>query len=165
MPPKYLPFLILGGVLLAAAPFVLRRLSRALADARLRRAYQPRPLFSAHEKQAYRQLRQLTDRLGLLLFVKVRLVDLVEPREGQLRYQTYLYQVLSKHVDFVVCTADLNARLVLELDDFTHDRPDWQARDHFVDTVLRGCGYEVVHTRTIDAQELAPILRRLRAAT
>ena len=64
-------------------------------------------------------------------------------------------------MDFVVCNAKSEPKLVIELDDFTHDTPSRMARDEFVDTVLESCGYGVVHTRNIDRDELYPVLRRL----
>ena len=100
--------------------------------------------------------------VGLVLFVKVRLLDLAEPRPHHRKYQLYLNKVSAKHVDFVVCSAKSEPRLIIELDDFTHDTPSRQARDEFVDTVLESCGYGVVHTRNVDRDELYPVLRRLR---
>ena len=113
-------------------------------------------------KAAYKALREMTDELGLVLFVKVRLLDLAEPRPHHRKYQLYLNKVSAKHVDFVVCSAKSEPRLIIELDDFTHDTPSRQARDEFVDTVLESCGYGVVHTRNVDRDELYPVLRRLR---
>ena len=104
----------------------------------------------------------MTDELGLVLFVKVRLLDLAEPKPRHRKYQLYLNKVSAKHVDFVVCNAKSEPKLVIELDDFTHDTPSRMARDEFVDTVLESCGYGVVHTRNIDRDELYPVLRRLR---
>ena len=93
---------------------------------------------------------------------RARLLDLAEPRPHHRKYQLYLNKVSAKHVDFVVCSAKSEPRLVIELDDFTHDTPSRQARDEFVDTVLESCGYGVVHTRNVDRDELYPVLRRLR---
>ena len=151
-----------AAVLLVLLSLAWSRLSAWLAVRELRHAYQARPLFSAHERAAYRTLKAMTDELGLVLFVKVRLLDLAEPRPHHRKYQLYLNKVSAKHVDFVVCSAKSEPRLIIELDDFTHDTPSRQARDEFVDTVLESCGYGVVHTRNVDRDELYPVLRRLR---
>ena len=124
-----------GAVALVLLSLAWSRLSAWLAARELRHAYQARPLFSAHERAAYRTLNR--------------------------KYQLYLNKVSAKHVDFVVCSAKSEPRLVIELDDFTHDTPSRQARDEFVDTVLESCGYGVVHTRNVDRDELYPVLRRL----
>ena len=139
-----------GAVALVLLGLAWSRLRAWLTARELRHAYQPRPLFSAHERAAYKVLREMTDELGLVLFVKVRLLDLAEPRPHHRKYQLYLNKVSAKHVDFVVCSAKSEPRLVIELDDFTHDTPSRQARDEFVDTVLESCGYGVVHTRNVD---------------
>ena len=130
-----------AAVLLVLISLAWSRLSAWLAARELRHAYQARPLFSAHERAAYRTLKTMTDELGLVLFVKVRLLDLAEPRPHHRKYQLYLNKVSAKHVDFVVCSAK---------------------SDEFVDTVLESCGYGVVHTRNVDRDELYPVLRRLR---
>ena len=147
-----------AAVLLVLLSLAWSRLSAWLAARELRHAYQARPLFSAHERAAYRTLKAMTDELGLVLFVKVRLLDLAEPRPHHRKYQLYLNKVSAKHVDFVVCSAKSEPRLIIELDDFTHDTPSRQARDEFVES----CGYGVVHTRNVDRDELYPVLRRLR---
>ncbi len=151
-----------GAVVLVLLGLAWSRLRAWLTARELRHAYQPRPLFSAHERAAYKALREMTDELGLVLFVKVRLLDLAEPKPRHRKYQLYLNKVSAKHVDFVVCNAKSEPKLVIELDDFTHDTPSRMARDEFVDTVLESCGYGVVHTRNIDRDELYPVLRRLR---
>ena len=151
-----------GAVALVLLGLAWSRLRAWLTAHELRHAYQPRPLFSAHERAAYKALREMTDELGLVLFVKVRLLDLAEPKPRHRKYQLYLNKVSAKHVDFVVCNAKSEPKLVIELDDFTHDTPSRMARDEFVDTVLESCGYGVVHTRNIDRDELYPVLRRLR---
>lgn len=112
-----------AAVLLVLLSLAWSRLSAWLAARELRHAYQARPLFSAHERAAYRTLKAMTDELGLVLFVKVRLLDLAEPRPHHRKYQLYLNKVSAKHVDFVVCSAKSEPRLIIELDDFTHDTP------------------------------------------
>lgn len=63
-------------------------------------------------------------------------------------------KVQSKHVDFVICTRDMRIKAVLELDDSSHDQPGRRARDQFVDEVLNGVGYKVIHTRSITEHTL-----------
>ena len=94
-----------GAVALVLLGLAWSRLRAWLTARELRHAYQPRPLFSAHERAAYKALREMTDELGLVLFVKVRLLDLAEPKPRHRKYQLYLNKVSAKHVDFVVCNA------------------------------------------------------------
>lgn len=64
------------------------------------------------------------------------------------------YKIQSKHVDFVLCNTELKAQHVIELDDATHDRPDRIERDRFVDSALEMAGYNVLHTREINENEI-----------
>lgn len=112
-------------------------------------AYQKKWLFSYNEKDAYRKLKPIAAELGLTVFAKVRLLDLLEPKKGIEKYKTYFYKVQAKHVDFVLCDEKLVARYVIELDDSSHDTDERQQRDRFVDEVLTDVGYKIIHTREI----------------
>ena len=117
-------------------------------------AYQKRWLFSYHEKDAYFKLAELCQKYGLYLTAKVRLLDLVEPVKGNPKYKSYFWKIQAKHVDFVLCDKKLVARCIIELDDSSHDAPDRQERDKFVDEVLNSAGYQVIHVRNIDSAAL-----------
>lgn len=122
-------------------------------------AYQRRWLFSNNEKVFYSKLKQFADENGLLLFAKVRLLDLIEPRQNQKYYKTYFYKIQAKHVDFVLCTPNLVAKYIIELDDASHEASDRKGRDSFVDTVLTSCGYKVLHTRAFDFASLNNLIQ------
>lgn len=123
-------------------------------------AYRKRWLFSYREKDAYWAIRELCDRYGLFLMAKVRLLDLLEPVKGDPRYRSYFWKVQAKHVDFVLCDQKLVARLVVEVDDASHDQAERQERDRFVDAVLESVGYSVLHLRSLEMQ---PLEERVRA--
>lgn len=116
--------------------------------------YQKKWLLTYHEKAAYEQLKVITDKHQLTLFAKVRLFDLVEPRKGNPKYKTYMYKIQAKHVDFVICDQALVARYIIELDDNSHNTPERQKRDAFVDAVLTATGYKVLHVRYINPAEI-----------
>lgn len=120
--------------------------------------YTSRWMFSYHEKDIYRKLCQIAQKYELTVFAKVRLLDLVEPVKGSSHYKAALYRVQSKHVDFVFTDKSLVARYVIELDDRSHDTPDRIKRDLFVDTVLKSCGYKVLHIRSIDVKSIEEFL-------
>lgn len=122
-------------------------------------SYQPKFLLSENEKSAYRKIKPITDELGLSLFTKVRLFDLVEPIQGASNYKGAMWKIQAKHVDFVICNRYLDPKLIIELDDSSHQRPDRHARDDFVDTVVRNCGYPILHANYINQAQLREILR------
>ena len=103
-------------------------------------------------------LKPIAEELGYTVFAKVRLLDLLEPRQGQQKYKTYFYKIQAKHVDFVLCDRNLDAVWIIELDDSSHDRPDRQERDQFVDDVVTSVGYNILHVRQI-TPDIRDILR------
>jgi very-short-patch-repair endonuclease len=115
-------------------------------------------MFTQHEKGAYFALKNLVEPMGYIVFAKVRLWDLVEPRNANdLKSRG---KIQAKHCDFVLVDKKLVARAVVELDDSTHDKPDRQMRDQFVDGVLTSCGYKVFHTRNIKDREFQEELKK-----
>lgn len=51
-------------------------------------------------------------------------------------------------MDFMLCeTATMKPRLVIELDDRSHQKKDRQARDELVDGALEGAGLPILHVR------------------
>ena len=113
-------------------------------------SYQAQPIFTRNEWQNYKTLREITAEKGYIICPKVRLLDIVKPRNGAKKYKTLLYKIQSKHVDFVVCDQNMNIIVIIELDDSTHDTQKRKARDEFVDTILRSVGYKIIHTRYIN---------------
>lgn len=85
---------------------------------------------------------------NLVVFAQVRLASLVEVQQWARRDKTNWYKIQAKCVDFVLCEARTYApRLVVELDDRSHDRPDRRERDAFVDSVLASAGLPILHVR------------------
>ena len=115
------------------------------------------PLLTDREQKQYQKLKILADEKKVLICPKVRLLDLVTPRPGLKNYQTLLRKVMSKHVDFVICSQDMQVLGIIELDDTTHLRKDRIERDEFVDSVLTGSGYKIIHTWEITSDILDTI--------
>lgn len=104
-------------------------------------------LLTISEGDFYAALRQALPP-GHLLFAQVRLAGLVRVQPWAQRDKTHWYKIQAKCVDFVVCDErTFAARLVVELDDASHEREDRQARDAFVDEVLAGVGLPILHVR------------------
>lgn len=122
------------------------------------KAYHRVSLLTAREQKEYQKLKMYADQKKLLICPKVRLLDLVTPRPGSKNYQTLLHKVMSKHVDFVICSQDMQVLGIIELDDTTHNHKDRIERDAFVDTVLRGSGYKIIHTWEITVETLDRII-------
>lgn len=97
-------------------------------------------LLSPAERDFYDALRQAV-RDRYLIFAKVRLLDLLWLPDKMENRLHYIGRVASKHVDFVLCHPQTVApALVIELGDASHQLPERQERDIFLNEVLRVAG-------------------------
>ncbi len=141
---------LMFGVFILA--ILIRYLSRSMSTAQDSRGgnfpYKKQDsLFSAAEREFMAVLEQA---LGpqCRVFGKVRLADIIQVASGVSGpiYQKAFNQIRSKHVDFVVCDpATMTIQFVAELDDSSHQRPDRQRRDAFLDQALEAAGVLIYH--------------------
>jgi len=111
--------------------------------------YQKRTyLLTVNENSLYIKLRNIADELKLEIFAKVRLADIIEPKRGSQNWKASFTKIRSKHVDFLLCEKlGIKSVLVIELDDYSHSRPDRKARDEFVDQALGQAGIPILHVK------------------
>lgn len=115
-------------------------------------------LLSPAERDFYEALRQAVEP-GYLIFVKVRLLDLLWLPQNLSNRQTHMNRVQAKHVDFVLCHPQTVApALVIELDDASHRLPERQERDVFLNEVLRVAGIPLLRV-PVRKSFSAPVLR------
>lgn len=117
-------------------------------------SYQPQYLMTINEKSQYRKLRQWANQHNLIVFCKVRLLDLITPRKNQENYKGALWKIQAKHVDFVICDQDIRVKCIVEISDGSHSRQDRADRDNFVSEVLQACGYKVLMTYNVTDDQL-----------
>ena len=115
--------------------------------------YEAHSLLTDHEMNFYRALKPIADNLGLSIISKVRMADLVKPTanyyQERSEYMSYFGRIKSKHVDFVLCDPDtLKVRLLIELDDKSHETNQMMDRDEFVENVYRDTGYKLLRAYT-----------------
>lgn len=103
---------------------------------------------------------------GWYIFPQVRLSGLLEIQlPGRSRaWWAHFNRISAKSVDFVLCDgAAISPQLIVELDDSSHNRPDRQRRDAFVDAALASAGLPILHVlwqRRYDAARLAADIRQ-----
>lgn len=117
-------------------------------------SYVKTPLLTKREWSEYQILKIAADRKGLLVCPKVRLLDLVVPKQDARNSKGLMARVMSKHVDFVICDQNMEVVCIIELDDTTHLQKERIKRDQFVDAVLTGAGYKIIHTWSITSDIL-----------
>jgi len=105
----------------------------------------------------------LKDTIGASLVVcpKVRLADIFFVAKPNVN-RTYFSRIAQKHLDFLVCDAKtMRPVLGIELDDASHQRPDRQERDAFVDAVFRTAGLPLLRWPTQSGYNPADLARKL----
>ncbi len=122
-------------------------------------------LLTQGERAFYDVLCRALEADGHRVFCKVRLGDLLWMPKGTDKRQSHWNRIQSKHVDFVVCSAEaLRPLVVIELDDRSHERGDRQERDAFVDRALAAAGLPVMHVAArarYDAAQIAVEIGRM----
>ncbi len=101
-------------------------------------------LLSPAERDFCKTLRQAAGD-HYLIFAKVRLLDILWLPQNLSNRQLHMNRMQAKHVDFVLCHPQTVApALVIELNDASHQVPERQERDIFVNEVLRVAGVPLV---------------------
>jgi hypothetical protein len=113
--------------------------------------YQAQPaLFTPAERFFLSILLQALDSRAVMVFGKVRLADVImpNPKLAPGERQAAFNRICAKHVDFVLChRTNLSIIGIIELDDLSHQRPDRQARDKFVDSALAAAKIPILHVK------------------
>ncbi len=96
------------------------------------------------------------------LFAMVRIADILQVQEGVAKRRMWLNKILAKHIDFVLCDpGTLQPKLAIELDDRSHERPDRQERDEFVDRAFESAGLRLLRipvAKNYDPKQLRELL-------
>jgi hypothetical protein len=102
-------------------------------------------LLTPMEMRFYRLLTKAVGR-ELLIFVKVRIGDLMDAHPGmdRIKRRTAFNKIACKHIDFVICDKELKILLGIELDDKSHEREDRKVRDKFVNAAFKSAGINLL---------------------
>lgn len=76
--------------------------------------------------------------------------------------QAYRAKIVQKHLDFVLChPKTMHPLVAIELDDASHNRPDRQARDEFVNEACHVAGLPLVHVPVRHAYQTRDLAEQL----
>jgi very-short-patch-repair endonuclease len=99
--------------------------------------------FSVAELKFFEILKEVI-RDNYYIFPKVRICDIVNS-ENKNKYSQF-NKIKSKHVDFLVCTKDpIVSKMIIELDDSSHNSKSRIERDTFIDEVFANSRIPIVH--------------------
>jgi hypothetical protein len=96
---------------------------------------------------------------------KVRLADILRVKNdsNKQNWQKAFNKIQSKHVDFVaIDPVTLEVRIVIELDDSTHNNMNRRQRDSFVDKALNSAGIPIMHFKAQESYNKKILLDSLR---
>ncbi len=156
--------LVVYALIAAVGLVILVLLARWLGGAE-KLPYQGRSaLLSASEREFFRALVKAVNGRWLI-FAKVRIADVLMVPRGTPKWLSWHSRIAQKHADFVLCDlVTTRPLIIIELDDPTHDRPDRQARDQFVDQAYRHAGVPILHAKTARAYSVSSLAQQLTAA-
>ena len=108
--------------------------------------------FSAAERSFYEVLLRVLPEHTV--FAKVRLADVIRVPKGTDSWRAHQNRIDRKHLDFVICDANLAPIAAVELDDSSHDSDERKERDDFVDSALAAAGVPIIHVRAARGYQL-----------
>lgn len=144
--------------LVVLAYLILQALSR-----KPRMPYESRgKLLTRSERQFFTALRHAV-KDQWTVFAMVRVADLIHVKKGTPKHLSWHNRISCKHVDFVLCEPDqLQPQLAIELDDPSHQRPDRQRRDEFLNQAFQDAGFPLLRIPTSSDYDVDQIRDRVK---
>lgn len=110
--------------------------------------YRRKYLLTKNEFYFYKELKTIADKLNLSVLAKIRMADLVEPKNNGKKYYQEFAKIKAKHIDFALCKPEnMYIVLLIELDDNSHSNNKSSSRDAFVEKVYSETGYKLFRTK------------------
>lgn len=109
--------------------------------------YHKKYLLTKYEWHFFKELKPITDKLNYHILAKIRIADLIDVDDNldNSTHQKYLNKIISKHIDFALCNPDdFKIKLLIELDDSSHDKADVIKRDIFLESVCEKTEYKLL---------------------
>ena len=107
-------------------------------------------ILTDRELEFYKILKPIADELQLVICPKVRLADIVKVHNAGKEYQKYFNKIQGKHIDFVLCDSEMKFKLLLELDDRSHQRKDRQANDIFKNELAKHVSLPLLRIKSLN---------------
>ena len=113
-------------------------------------SYQKAQVLTEREKNFYETIRLIAEKHNLNVSAKMRLADIVNVNDNieykSSRWYSDFNRINKKHIDFALQDkTNLEIKLLIEIDDYTHKRVDRIERDNFVDSVCKQVNIPILH--------------------
>ncbi len=112
--------------------------------------YQKASLLTERERNFYETIRLIADKHNFNVLTKIRLADIVTVSDD-IKYKSSAWysefnKISRKHIDFALADKyNLDIKLLIEIDDRTHQREDRIERDEFVNSVFKQANIPILH--------------------
>lgn len=129
--------------------------------------YKLNPALFTPAEVAFHQALQDAVEEHYLIFGKVRVADILSPRQTSTRsdWQRAFNKINAKHFDFVLCTKEsLNIIAAIELDDRSHGQPKRMQRDDFLNQAAQSAGLPLVRISVRSTYSAESLRRKLSKA-
>lgn len=101
-------------------------------------------IFTDIERFFYKVLREITEKMDLIIMTKVRLADIIYTENNNYKY---FNKIKAKHIDFVLIDSSGNIKLLIELDDKSHDNYERQERDKFLNEIFENLNIKLLRIK------------------
>lgn len=118
--------------------------------------------FSVAELKFFELLKEIIGE-NYYIFPKVRICDIIQAKDKS-SYSDF-NKIKSKHVDYLICTKEpITAKIVVELDDKSHNSNARQIRDSFVDDIFANSGIPIVHIKVQYSYKKEDLIKKIQKA-
>ena len=127
--------------------------------------YETQKAFLTPAERSFFGVLQVAVADSLLILAKVRIADILSIRRSTEKRQSHLNRITSKHVDFVLCSADtVEPLLVIELDDCSHSSKSAQEKDAFKNEAFAAAGLPLLRVPVKRAYNVEELVTQIEAA-
>lgn len=102
-------------------------------------------VMSNKELKFFNALEPIARESNLKIIAKMRLADIVKVPKNTYDYIRWFNYIKAKHVDFILCDSEMKVKLVIEVDDYTHQYDNRKKRDEFVDKIFNQLNIPILH--------------------
>lgn len=96
-------------------------------------------LLTQTELKFYKLLKQITDEMNLVICPQVALYEIIR----NIEYRDF-NKIKSKSIDFVITETNLNIKLCIELDDYSHKQNKRIERDNFINKLFEDLNIKLI---------------------
>jgi hypothetical protein len=104
-------------------------------------------LLNGHERLTFEEIKKVTDKIGVSVYPKVRIADVLRIDRSGLSNEEYTYS-LKAHFDFVVCNSEDMPEFSVEFDGPTHAEEEQHRKDILKNTICRRFNYPLLRINT-----------------